>query len=215
MAEDLEGLIMELKYKGTLKSAAVEKALRAADRKNFVPAVQSKYAYVDEPLPIASGQTISQPSTVVMMTEALDVKAGQKVLEIGAGSGWQAAIIAKLVGKDGFVWTMERLKELADFASSNLERAAIKNVKVILGDGSQGYKESAPYDRIIVTAACPDIPQPLAEQLKEGGIIVIPVGDLYTQDVIAGTKVKGTIVRKSIGPFRFVPLIGRFAFKQA
>ncbi len=214
MAEDLGGLILELKYKGALKSAGLERVLRAADRKNFVPAAQSRYAYVDEPLPIAGGQTISQPSTVVMMTEALDVMKGNKVLEIGAGSGWQAAIIAKLVGKEGFLWTIERLKELADFASSNLLRAGIKNVKVLLGDGSQGYEKGAPYDRIIVTAACPDIPQPLIEQLKEGGIIVIPVGDFYTQDVIVGTKIKGAMIRKSIGTFRFVPLVGRFGFEK-
>ena len=214
MADDLEGLIMELKYKGSLKSAEIEKALRTVDRKNFVPAMQSKYAYVDEPLPIAGGQTISQPFTVVAMTEALEVKMGDKVLEIGAGSGWQAAIIATIIGNKGFVWTVERLKELVDFASSNLERMKIKNVKVLLGDGSQGLKENAPYDRIIVTAACPDVPQPLIEQLKENGLIVIPIGDLYSQDIIVGTKVKDSIVRKSLGGFRFVPLIGKFAFKE-
>ena len=214
MADDLEGLIMELKYKGSLKSAEIEKAPRAVDRKNFVPQVQSKYAYVDEPLQIAGGQTISQPSTVVIMTESLEVGKGDKVLEIGAGSGWQAAIIAKIVGSSGFVWTIERLKELVNFASSNLQRAGIKNVKVLLGDGSQGLKENAPYDRIIVTAACRDVPQPLIEQLKENALIVIPIGDLYSQDMTVCTKVKGSIVRKSLGGFRFVPLIGKFAFKE-
>src|SRR5512137_383040 len=164
------------------------------------------HSHIYEPLPIGEGQTISQPSTVVAMTEALDVSAGQKVLEVGTGSGWQAAMLAKIVGPSGSVRTIERFSSLAESAKRNLENAGIKNVKVTVGDGSLGAKEGAPYDRIIITAACPDIPQPLLEQLKVGGKMVLPIGDLYTQKMFLIEKVReGSVTRKSLGGFRFVP----------
>jgi protein-L-isoaspartate(D-aspartate) O-methyltransferase len=213
--EKNEGLIKWMKGTGALKSGALERALRAVPRHNFVPKRSEEQAYIDEPLPIGEGQTISQPSTVAAMTEALDVRPGQKILEVGTGSGWQAALLAKMAGKEGFVWTVERLNGLAETARRNLENAAIKNVKVRVGDGSLGLKEGAPYDRIIVTAACPDIPRPLVEQLKVGGKMVLPIGDLYTQEMVLVEKVReGSITRKSLGGFRFVPLVGKHGFRH-
>jgi protein-L-isoaspartate(D-aspartate) O-methyltransferase len=213
--EENEQLIGWIKRNGCLRSEAVEKAIRATPRHLFVPKKLEAQAYIDEPLPIGEGQTISQPSTVSAMTEALDVKPGQKILEIGTGSGWQAAILAKIAGREGFVWTIERFNSLSEAAKRNLENAGIKNVKVVLGDGSLGLKPNAPFDRIIVTAACPDIPQPLLEQLKAGGKMVLPIGDLYTQQMFLVEKVReGSITRKSLGGFRFVPLVGKHGFQK-
>jgi len=210
-----EKLIEWMKEAGYLKSKELERALKDVPRHLFLPKRLEELAYRDEPLPIGEGQTISQPSTVVIMTEALELKPGQKVLEVGTGSGWQAAIIAKVIGEKGFVWSVERLKMLAMTAKRNLEKAGIKNVKVIVGDGSKGLKEQAPFDRIIVTAACPEIPKPLIEQLKIGGKMVLPVGDVYSQQMFIVKKTeKGKVEKSSIGFFQFVPLIGKYGFKS-
>jgi protein-L-isoaspartate(D-aspartate) O-methyltransferase len=147
------------------------------------------------------------------MTEALEVEKGQKILEIGTGSGWQASILSYLVGEKGFVYSIEIIEELAEFAKKNLKKLGIKNVEVVEKDGSEGLKEKAPFDRIIVTAACPDIPKTLIDQLKDGGIMVIPVGNLYLQDMLVVKKMKGKIEKKSIGSFMFVPLVGKYGFK--
>lgn len=214
-AKENEKLIEKIKHEGYLKSEALERALRETPRHLFVPKRMEEWAYRDEPLPIGEGQTISQPSTVVAMTEALDARPGQKVLEVGAGSGWQAALIANIVGAKGFVWTIERVQTLAETAKRNLENAGVKNVKVVLGDGSLGLKENAPYDRIIVTAAAPDVPEPLAEQLKVKGKMVLPIGDLYTQQMFVVEKIrKGVVDKRPIGFFQFVPLIGKHGFKS-
>jgi len=213
--EQNESLMKWIKAAGIMRSEALEKAFRATPRHLFVPKRLEEQAYIDEPLPIGEGQTISQPSTVAVMTEALDVKAGQRVLEIGTGSGWQAALLAKMAGAGGYVWTIERYTSLAETAKRNLENAGIKNVKVMVGDGSLGVKEGAPYDRIIVTAACPDIPAPLLEQLKVGGKMVLPIGDLYTQHMFLIEKVReGSVTRKPLGGFRFVPLVGKHGFQK-
>jgi len=210
--EENEKLIEHIKSLGYLKSKQVEEALRKIPRHSFVPESIRRLAYRDTPLSIGYNQTISQPSTVVAMTEALDVKKDQKILEIGTGSGWQTAILSYLIGEKGFVYTIEVIDELAEFAKSNLQKMRIKNVEVFVKDGSLGLKEKAPFDRIIVTAACPDIPKPLIEQLKFDGIMVIPVGDVYLQEMMVVRKLKDKIVKKSIGSFMFVPLIGRFGF---
>ncbi|MFQ6009892.1 MAG: protein-L-isoaspartate(D-aspartate) O-methyltransferase [Candidatus Aenigmatarchaeota archaeon] len=206
-----EDLFMQMKALGTLRSKEIEKAMADVPRHLFVPKSLERYAYKDTPLSIGHDQTISQPSTVALMTWMLDVEPRNKVLEIGSGSGWQAAIISKLGAK---VWTIERLKELADFARKNLKKNKIKNVEVIHGDGSQGLKKNAPYDRIIVTCACPEMIEPLVEQLKEGGKMVIPVGDRYMQHMLVVTKKKGKIKKKDMGRFMFVPLIGKYGFKR-
>jgi len=212
--QDLENLIKDMKMSGVLKSKNVEKAIRQVPRHLFVPENYKNFAYRDVPLSIEYGQTISQPSTVVIMTELLDVKRNQKILEVGAGSGWQAAILSKLVGKRGFVYTIDRVAELVEFAKSNIKQLKLTNVKVLEGDGSLGVKEYAPFDRIIVTAACPDVPPPLLEQLKDKGKMVIPIGDIYVQEMTVIKKDKKRIEKTSHGTFMFVPLIGKYGFKE-
>jgi protein-L-isoaspartate(D-aspartate) O-methyltransferase len=214
MADDEnERLIGFIKRHGYLKSKELEDALREVERENFVPKPMRYLAYRDTPLYIGSNQTISQPSTVVVMTEALEVKEGQKILEIGTGSGWQSAILGKLVGDKGMVYTIEIIDDLVKFAKENMEKMRIRNVKVLKGDGSMGLKKYAPYDRIVVTAGSPDIPKPLLSQLKPDGLMVIPVGNLYLQSMYVVKKSKGTIEKKSIGSFMFVPLTGKHGFK--
>ncbi len=212
--EENEKLIEHIKNLGYLKSKQVEETLRKIPRHSFIPESIKHLAYRDTPLSIGYNQTISQPSTVVAMTEALDVKKNQKILEIGTGSGWQSAILSYLVGEKGFVYTIEVIEELAEFAKGNLQKMCVRNVKVFVKDGSLGLEEKAPFDRIIVTAACPDIPKPLIEQLKFDGIMVIPVGDVYLQEMMVVRKLKDKIAKKSIGSFMFVPLVGRFGFRS-
>lgn len=212
----MEELIKSIRAAGYLKSAAVETALRAVPRHLFVPKHLAEMAYRDCPLSIGHNQTISQPSTVVAMTEALKAKAGQKILEVGAGSGWQAGLLGRIVGPKGTVWTIERIMELVQMAKHNLKNAGIKNVHVIHGDGSMGSPHHAPFDRIIITAACPQIPPHLPAQLKPRGRLVIPVGNLYMQTMVVITKgAGGKLEREELGHFMFVPLVGRYGFKQA
>ncbi|MBN2203042.1 MAG: protein-L-isoaspartate(D-aspartate) O-methyltransferase [Candidatus Aenigmarchaeota archaeon] len=205
-----ESLITHLKSIGYLKSRNVEKALRNVPRENFVPNSVRYMAYRDVPLYIGKDQTISQPATVVAMTEALDVKEGQTILEIGTGSGWQTAILADMVGENGIVYSLEIIPELVKFSKENLEKMKIKNAKVFKGDGSVGLEKHKPYDRIIVTAGSPEIPKELLKQLKPDGILLIPVGNLYLQKLYSVTK-KGE--KKDLGNFMFVPLKGKHGFK--
>ncbi|RLJ04471.1 MAG: protein-L-isoaspartate O-methyltransferase [Candidatus Aenigmatarchaeota archaeon] len=209
---DKDSLINELIKTKHLKTREVIQAFRKVKRENFVPLDLKRYAYVNEPLPIGYGQTISQPLTVADMTEALEPKRGQKILEIGTGSGYQAAILAEIVGKKGKIVTIEQVKELADFASKNLKYAGYANVKVIYGDGSLGYAKESPYERIIVTAASPDVPKPLKKQLKDGGIMIIPVG-YGMQELMKIIKKGDTFEEHFLGWYRFVPLKGRYGFK--
>jgi protein-L-isoaspartate(D-aspartate) O-methyltransferase len=168
-------------------------------------------AYNDSALPLGEGQTMSQPYMVAIMTEFLGLKGAERVLEIGTGSGYQAAVLAELSAK---VYTVERIKKLADKARATLDRLGYKSVAIKVYDGTYGWKEMAPFDAIIVTAGSPDIPAPLVEQLKEGGRMVIPVGDRYGQQLIKVVKTaEGTITERSI-PCVFVPLIGNHAWKE-
>ncbi len=209
-----------LKREGIIRSRKVERALLTVPRELFVPESYRDLAYADTPLPIGKGQTISAPHMVALMTELLNLDEGMKVLEIGTGSGYQAAVIAEIVAprgskRPGKVITIERIPELAEFARRNLERAGYSDrVKVVVGDGTLGYPEEAPYDRIIVTAAAPDIPKPLIEQLKPGGRMVIPVGNKYMQYlyIVDKTPLGKIIINKDI-PCVFVPLIGKYGWK--
>lgn len=211
--DENDKLIQGIRYLEYLKSKNIEDALRKYRREFFVPENCRQLAYRDFPISIGFNQTISQPSTVVAMTEALEIKPGEKVLEIGTGSGWQSAILSYLVGEKGHVYTIEILEELAEFARENLNKVGIKNVEVVVKDGSLGLNEKAPFDKIIVTAACPDVPKPLLDQLRVGGIMVIPVGNLYLQEMYVVKKLKDKIEKKSIGSFMFVPLVGKYGFK--
>ena len=204
-------LVERLKRYGYIRSKEVEDAMLSIRREDFVPPDVRRYAYDDTPLEIGFGQTISAPHMVAMMCEELELKKGLKILEIGAGSGYHAAVISKIIGEEGKVYSIERIAELAEFARKNLEKAGIKNVEVIEGDGSLGLPEYAPYDRILVTCSAPDIPEPLIEQLKEGGIILIPVGRTFSV-LIKGIKKGKRLEKKEICGCAFVPLIGKYGF---
>jgi len=209
----LDDLIKTIKDYGFLTNEKVESAFRTIPRHEFVVPSELDRAYYNEPLSIMNNQTISQPGVVSRMTEWLDIKVGQKILEIGTGSGWQTAILSYMVG-NGTVYSIERLPELVNFARENLEKLRIDNVHVILGDGSMGYPEESPYDKIIITAACTEIPLPLLEQLDENGLIIAPVGDL-SQSMILLKKISGEIVEiKNESNYIFVPLLGKFGKKE-
>ncbi|MBI2657280.1 protein-L-isoaspartate O-methyltransferase [Candidatus Woesearchaeota archaeon] len=196
---------------GIVKDKKVIEAFKKIPRERFIKG-NAEEAYADCPLSIGQGQTISQPTTVIMMTQALELEEGQKVLEIGSGSGYQAAIISKIIGKKGKIISTEIVPELADFAKENIRKLKLKNVEIIIHDGSKGYGKESTYDRIIVTAACPEIPRPLVSQLKEDGIIIAPVGDMNEQSMIKATKNKGKLIKENLGSFIFVPLKGRYGY---
>jgi protein-L-isoaspartate(D-aspartate) O-methyltransferase len=186
----------------------VLKAMRIVPRHAFVPAGEQPYAYADHPLPIGFNQTISQPYIVAFMTEALALKRDYKVLEIGTGSGYQAAVCAEIARE---VYTIEIVKELADSAKARLKELGCKNVFVRAGDGYFGWEEKAPFDAIIGTAAAGRIPPPLLAQLKPGGRMILPCeDDIGFQYLVVVTKDgKGRIQRKNVMPVRFVPMTGR------
>jgi len=196
-------LVDYLKESGTLTHAALERAMRRIDRALFC----SERPYEDNAQPIGHGSTISQPSTIVVMTQALDVKKGDRILEVGSGSGYQSALLWAMGCE---VVSVELNEDVLEIAEINLEKVKAE-VKTILGDGSCGYENDAPYDAIIVTAGAPDVPQPLIDQLKVGGRLVIPVGNrLQTMKVI--TKKKNDLEIESLGSFVFVPLLGKHGF---
>jgi len=200
----LSSLLAELRGMG-ITDARVLDALAAVKREDFVR--QKKEAYENYPLPIGWEQTISQPYTVAFMLEALELSSGLRVLEVGAGSGWNAALLGKLVAP-GEVISTEIISELALSAEQNVRRAGISNVRVVCADGSLGF--SGAFDRIIVTAACPAVPPPLVEQLADDGVLLAPVGEgMFGQDLVKLRKRGGRIERQSLGSFVFVPLRGR------
>jgi protein-L-isoaspartate(D-aspartate) O-methyltransferase len=210
---ELDNLINYLKDSGFLNDDNVESAFRNIPRHEFVPKSELDRAYYNEPLSIMKNQTISQPGVVARMTEWLDVQDGQKILEIGTGSAWQTAILSYLVGT-GTVYSMERHSKLVKFARNNLEKLGIDNVHIILDDGTLGYPEASPYDRIIITAACTEIPLPLLEQLGENGLILAPVGDSSQSLVLLKKTSEGIIEIKNQPNYIFVPLLGKFGKKE-
>ncbi|MCM8795926.1 MAG: protein-L-isoaspartate(D-aspartate) O-methyltransferase [Candidatus Omnitrophica bacterium] len=188
-----------------VKDKRVLEAMLKVERHLFVPKIWQHLAYEDMPLPIGEGQTISQPYIVGLMTELLELKGEEKVLEIGTGSGYQAAILAELAKE---VYTIEILPKLASKAEKLLKELGYKNIKVKCGDGYLGWPEFAPFDAIIVTCAPDKVPLPLIEQLAEAGRLVIPVGETY-QNLKLLIKSKGRIEERDIIPVRFVPMIRR------
>jgi protein-L-isoaspartate(D-aspartate) O-methyltransferase len=188
-----------------VRNEAVLDAMRKVPRHRFVPAEFQGAAYDDSPLPIGHGQTISQPYIVAYMTDALGVKPGEKVLEIGTGSGYQAAVLAEIASE---VYTIEIVPELGERARKTLTDLGYKNVFVRVGNGYAGWPEKAPFPRIIVTAAPDDIPPALVEQLAPGGTMVLPVGTSF-QEMTIVTKTPQGIARKTTIPVRFVPMVGK------
>lgn len=205
-------LIDKLVRRGYVESDIVEKAMRKVPRHLFVPEDMKKMAYVDSPQPIGQGQTISAPHMVAMMLEALDVETGQRILEIGGGMGYHAAVLGEMVGKEGEVYSIEYLEYLAKSGKKKLKKAGIDNVHIIIGDGSSGYEKQAPYDRISVACGAPSIPDPLIKQLKDKGRILIPVGGQMYQNLIKATKKGNNIEKENLGGVLFVPLKGKHGF---
>ena len=189
-----------------VKNARVLEAMRITPRHEFVPADQKRLAYLDMALPIGEGQTISPPFVVAYMTEQLDPQATDKVLEIGTGSGYQAAVLSPLV-KD--VYTIEIVESLGNKAAAALRKLKYDNVHAKVGDGYLGWPEHAPFDKIIVTCSPEKIPQPLIDQLKEGGRIVIPLGERYQQSLYLYRKQNGELVAEALLPTLFVPMTGK------
>lgn len=200
-------LVDDLVSEGYLNTSSVIEAMMSVPRELFVPDYMKMSAYDDTPLPIGNGQTISAPHMVAIMTEKLGLSEDSLVLEVGSGSGYQAAVIA-LVARKGFVYTVERIPNLVELARRNLSACGIRNVEIMQGDGSIGYPEKSPYDRIIVTAAAPRIPKALVEQLKDGGVMLIPVGNRFLQNLIEVRKEGNRTVEVNHGGCVFVPLIG-------
>ena len=198
------GLIMQLRRRG-IRDADVLRAIERIPRELFVDEAFSEHAYQDIALPIECGQTISQPFVVAFMTEKLDLKPTHKVLEIGTGSGYQAAILSQLCRR---VYTVERWRELQKVAESRLTKLNITNVTTIIGDGWLGWPPQAPFDRIIVTAAALDAPAALLDQLKDGGRMIIPLGETRdTQQLVQIDKTPEGLVETPLLPVRFVPLV--------
>src|SRR6058998_2537731 len=197
----------------SVRNRRVLAALAGTPREWFVPPPLAANAYEDAPLPIGNGQTISQPYVVALMTAVLAPRRRDVVLEIGTGSGYQTAVLARLAAR---VYTVERLPDLLVEAEARFQRLGLTNIETRLGDGAPGWAEEAPFDRIIVAAAAPRIPEPLTSQLAPGGRLVIPVGDLSSQElVILERPTSGErLVQHQAGGVRFVPLISRFAFTE-
>lgn len=202
-----EGLINNLVGDGYLKTPAIIDSFRNIDRRDFIPKESEERAYENIALPIGKKQTISQPLVVAFMLELLDLKPGEKILEIGTGSGWKTMLIANLIGESGKIFSIERIRELYDIAKLNTDK--YKDLKegrvdLLLGDGAKGYKEKAPYDKIIAAASAEEIPVAWKEQLKIGGRIVAPIKEsIIIMDKIAKDKFE----TKEYFGFSFVPLI--------
>ncbi|MBT6367581.1 protein-L-isoaspartate(D-aspartate) O-methyltransferase [Candidatus Woesearchaeota archaeon] len=209
-----ENLIHFWKEKNIVNNPLLIDAFRSVPREIFIAPNLYHLAYVDKPLPTIRNQSISQPTTIMIMLEALEIEMGHNVFELGAGVGYRAALLSKVVGSEGKCTTTDIIPELIHATNKNLTTLGITNTDIIEMDGGEGHNENAPYDRIIITAACPVIPQPLIDQLKEGGILIAPVGNLRGQTIVKGIKENGRLELDYLGQFAFVPLRGKYGFKE-
>jgi protein-L-isoaspartate(D-aspartate) O-methyltransferase len=210
-----ESLVQHLLDEGYLRGEPAARAMRAVPRHRFVPA-SPEAAYEDRPLDIGQGQTISAPHMVAMMVDALDLAPGMRVLEVGTGSGYHAAVVAECVGPGGRVVSVERFAELAAPARRRLRDAGYEAlVEVVVGDGSEGWPAQAPYDRVYVTCAAPGVPPPLLEQLAPGGKLLLPLGDRQGQELTLVERTPEGRSERRLGGCVFVPLVGRFGFQAA
>jgi protein-L-isoaspartate(D-aspartate) O-methyltransferase len=199
-----ERLVDTLREKG-IRDLAVLRAIEMTPRHAFVPTGLRHRAYEDAPLPIGNGQTISQPWVHARYLELLELKGNERVLEIGTGSGYQTVLLAHLVAQ---VFSIERIPALFHAAREAIEKAGARNVSMLLGDGTVGWREYAPYDGILVGAGAPSVPQPLVDQLAEGGRLLVPIGDRETQKLVLAQRKNGVVEVTDIAPVRFVPLLG-------
>jgi protein-L-isoaspartate(D-aspartate) O-methyltransferase len=202
-------LVETLREKG-IGDLAVLRAFEQTPRHLFVPTGVRHRAYEDSALPIGNGQTISQPSIHARYLEILGLTGREKVLEVGTGSGYQTVLLAHLAAQ---VFSIERIAPLMQGARENIARAGVRNVSLLTGDGTLGWREYAPYDAILVSAGSPTIPQPLVDQLAEGGRMLIPLGGQDVQTLVVLTRKQGTILREDMLPVRFVPLLGQHGWK--
>ena len=186
-------------------------AMRAVERDRFIPAEYAEHAYDDGPLPIGASQTISQPYMVALMSEAAALSGGERVLEIGTGSGYQAAILARLAAE---VFSIEAIESLYNRARLILDSIGVTNVRLRCGDGSAGWPEEAPFDVIIATAAMPGISRPLLDQLKPDGRLIAPIGEDELQSLVRISRSNGSWREEYLGECRFVPMKGKFGFKE-
>jgi len=210
-AAERERMVVDQLIGRNIRDERVLNAMRTVPRHAFVTGDYRHLAYSDGPLPIGEGQTISQPYIVALMTQLLSLEGHEKVLEIGTGSGYQAAILAYLVAE---VHTIERHAQLADNAGALLTDLGYKNVQIHLGDGSQGWVAAAPYDAVIVTAAAPEVPPLLLEQLAEGGRLVIPVGGRFNQLLQLWRRTEDAFTHDELTPVAFVPLMGKYGWDK-
>ncbi|RLI05712.1 protein-L-isoaspartate O-methyltransferase [Candidatus Bathyarchaeota archaeon] len=215
-------LVNRLVASGFLKSEKVIQAMLKVPREEFLPEKIKSKAYVDSPLPVSHGQTISAPHMVAMMCEFLELEVGDKVLEVGAGTGYHAAVIAEIVApknveNPGHVFTIEIIKELVEFAKRNLEKTLYSDrVTIVWGDGTLGLPEHAPFNKILLTAAAPSIPKPLIQQLAPNGVLLAPVGQPYFYQTLKKLRKtqEGKIEVSELGGVAFVPLRGKYGWKD-
>jgi len=205
LARARERMVAEQIAARDVRDVRTLEAMRKVPRHLFVPPEMAGQAYDDHPLPIGHGQTISQPYIVAFMTEALGLKGGETVLEVGTGSGYQAAVLAQIAAR---VYTIEIVAPLADEARKRLKALGYANVEVRAGDGYLGWPEAAPFDAIMITAAAPRVPEPLEQQMKDGGRLILPVGDEW-QELVLVTRRGAAYEEKRVLPVRFVPMTGK------
>ncbi len=203
-----ERLVDVLREKG-IRDLAVLRAFEMTPRHAFVPTGLRHRAYEDSPLPIGNGQTISQPWVHATYLELLRLTGKERALEIGTGSGYQTVLLAHLVAQ---VFSIERIPALLQQAQENIQRTGVKNVSLLMGDGTIGWREYAPYDAILVSAGAPSIPQPLIDQLAEGGRLLIPLGGRDEQTLVMAERKNGVIETREVAPVRFVPLVGSYGW---
>lgn len=217
MREDRKQLVSKLSDMGYINSEIVKEAMIKVPREEFMTPETKSFAYLDRPIPLKNGQTISAPHMVAIICEKLGLEKGMKVLEIGTGFGYNAAVVAEIIGPEGQVYTIERIENLKNTAEENLNRTGYsKNVTVILGDGTNGYEELAPYDRIYATASAPKIPEPLKKQLKIGGRLITPIGrDTSVQELLCLIRINENDYKShNLGGVVFVPMIGEHGWPE-
>jgi len=217
MRKNREDLVSKLSDMGYIKTDLVKGAMIKVPREEFMTPETKSYAYLDRPIPLEEGQTISAPHMVAIICERLALENGMKVLEIGTGFGYNAAVVAEILGPEGHVYTIERIESLKNIAEQNLKRTGYsENVTVILGDGTRGYEEKSPYDRIYATASAPKVPEPLKQQLKIGGRLLTPIGrDTSVQELLCLMRINENDYKSyNLGGVVFVPMIGEHGWPE-